>query len=348
MPRLASLLLGLVVIALLFAAAGLGWFWSSEAAPNPASDPPKFAQDRVAPQGLPNVNEIPFDADRAIKYLKQLCDIGPRISGSDGMIKQRKLLIEHFEQHGAKVIQQKFEAKQKSRKEPVALVNLIARWHPERTRRIMLCAHYDTRPMADEESDPTKWNKPFLSANDGTSGVAFLMEMAHHLKDMPGKFGVDVVLFDAEEYIFERGQYLGEGDDYFLGSEHFAREYLKDRRTQGWQYEAAVLFDLFAAKDARLAVEGYSLAVAPNIVNEIWKIAEQLKAKSFKFERGFKRAAEVLDDHVPLQRAGIPAIDIIDFDYPHWHLLSDTPDKISPEQLAEVARVISTWLQTKQ
>src|SRR5581483_8272900 len=97
-----------------------------------------------------------------------------------------------------------------------------------------------------------------------------------------------------------------------------------------------ILLDLFAHENARLAVEGYSWRLAPQLVNEVWRAAEAVGAKSFKVERGFDRGAEVLDDHIPLNQAGIPAIDVIDFDYKHWHRLSDTPDKCSARQLAEV------------
>ena len=95
---------------------------------------------------------------------------------------------------------------------------------------------------------------------------------------------------------------------------------------------------------ARLAIEEYSLEGAPDLVDQIWKTAAAVGAKSFEYERGFRRGAAVLDDHVPLLQAGIPAVDILDFDYKHWHLLSDTPDKCSGKQLAEVGSVLFTWI----
>jgi hypothetical protein len=307
------------------------------------ADAPRFAEGRTTSSGAA-VKTIPFDGERSVKYVKELCDIGPRISGSDGMVKQQELVIRHFEKHGATIIRQEFEAKQKSQDKKVKMTNLIAKWHPEKTKRIILCSHYDTRPHADEEIDQTKWSKPFLSANDGTSGVGFLMEMAHHLKDLPCNYGIDIVLFDGEEYIFKKG-FLGDGDDFFFGSEHFGKLYTENRRKLSYSYDAAVLFDLFAHKDARLAIEGNSQTIAPELVREIWDTAASVKAKSFKYERGFARGYEVLDDHVALLRAGIPAIDIIDFDYTHWHKLSDTAEQISPTPMSEVGLVITRWLQ---
>jgi Zn-dependent M28 family amino/carboxypeptidase len=170
------------------------------------------------------------------------------------------------------------------------------------------------------------------------------MELAHHMKDFPTGVGVDFVLFDGEEYVF-RGP-AGD-DDYFLGSTHFATEYKKTEKTRGHTYTAAILFDMVGHDGAKLNIEGHSWTYAPKLVTEVWKAAETVKAKSFRAERGFKRSVDVLDDHIPLLSVGIPAIDLIDFDYEHWHKLSDTPDKCSPKQLAEVADVVTTWLKGK-
>lgn len=321
-------------------AAGLAW------RPGTAEPADKFAQDRAGGQpaeGAAGVKPIPFDADRAVGYVKQLCDLGPRVSASPGMARQQELLVKHFEAHGAKVTRQAFQAKQYSRREKTDFCNLIAAWHPERAKRVILCSHYDTRPMAHEEPNRANWSRPFLSANDGTSGVAFLMELAHHLKELPTAYGVDVVLFDAEEYIFEPSGPFGGGDRFFIGSEHFADEYTKAARTRPYKYEAAVLFDLFAHQGARLPMEGHSRTLAPALTDQLWKVAAAVGAKSFEY----RVSGDVLDDHLALNRAGIPAVDVIDFEgyRPHWHKLTDTPDKISGPQLAEVAKVITTWLQ---
>ena len=335
---------------------GRDQFASGRPADSPANSPgegtpmarDQFGQDRGGPS-VADAKPIPFDGDRAITYLKELCAIGPRVSGSPGMKKQQHLVGAHFEKHGATVTRQEFQARQNSQREPVGMVNLIAAWQPERKRRIILCAHYDTRPMADQEANRLDWGKPFLSANDGTSGVAFLMELAHEMdaltKLLPADMGIDFVLFDGEEYIFETGGTLRGADRYFLGSEHFAAEYARNRADLPYRYEAAILFDLFAHENARLAVEGYSYQWAPDMVNGLWGTAEAVGAKSFHYKRGFQRAVDVLDDHIALNQAGIPAVDIIDFDYDHWHKLSDTPDKCSGKQMTEVAKVVTTWLQ---
>jgi hypothetical protein len=304
----------------------------------------KFGEDRVTD---PDPKPTPFDGERAIKYLKQICDLGPRVSGSDGMKRQQEVLIKHFEGFGGKVVRQEFKAQQKSQKDPVPMTNLVVSWFPERKARVILCCHYDTRPFADQEGDRKSWSKPFVSANDGTSGVAFLMELAHHMKDFPTAVGVDFVIFDGEEYVF-RGP---EGDDdYFLGSSHFAKEYQASEKTRGYKYTAAILLDLFAHDGAKLRVEGFSWGYSRELVMEVWKAAADVKAKSFVEERGYKRAPDgaVQDDHLPLIQVGIPAIDVIDFDYDHWHKLTDTPDKCSPKQMAEVAKVLTVWLKRQK
>lgn len=304
-----------------------------------------FAADRE-PAGLADLKLPEVDGERALKYLKQLCDIGPRISGTPGMTKQQQLVTEHFTQLGAKVRKQEFQAKQKSQPRAVGMTNLIFSWKPEKARRVILCAHYDTRPAAHEEPNRANWNKPFLSANDGTSGVALLMELAHHIGELETPVGIDIVLFDGEEYIFQPATYYDRGDEFFFGSRHFASEYKKNLSQHPYRYEAAILLDLFAHENARLAIEGYSMQFAPNLVDTVWGIARKLGVKSFRYERGFQRGIEVLDDHVPLNEVGIPAINIIDFDYVHWHKLSDTPDKCSPKQMADVGRVVLAWLKT--
>jgi hypothetical protein len=300
-------------------------------AENEKKEPTKkelFAQDRVE-QG----KEIDFDAKRAMEYLETLCKIGPRLSGSDGMKQQQELLTKHFEKFGGKVSLQEFKGKQPSRNEAVAMANMIVTWRPETKKRILLCGHYDTRPIADQEQDRRNWNKPFVSANDGTSTVAFFMELAHHMKEMPLNVGVDFILFDAEEYIYEPQR-----DKFFLGSDHFAAEYKKN--PPGHKYHAGVLLDLFAGKNATFPVEENSRFLAGPLVEEIWVEARRLGVKRFEFKQG----PEVLDDHMALNRVGIPTIDIIDFEYRHWHKLSDLPEACSGESMKDVARVVTSWM----
>lgn len=303
--------------------------------PTAAQDPKKepkdqFAQDQVVEMPKP----MPFEGERAMAYLKKLCDLGPRVSGGSGMIRQQELLKAHFEKFGAKVEFQSFEVRQHSQARPTRMANLIVTWFPDRERRLLLCGHYDTRPLADQESDRRNWTKPFLSANDGTSTTAFFMEWAHHISALDLKVGLDFVLFDGEEYIFEPGR-----DQYFLGSKHFAAEYR--RRPPNHRYIAGVLLDLFAGQNAVYPVEGNSLFHAAALAEDIWRLAAALNVTSFKWVQG----PTVDDDHLALNAVGIPTIDVIDFNYPHWHKLSDLPENCSADSMAKVSRVLSVWVQ---
>ncbi len=290
----------------------------------------QFAADRAQEE----VHPVNFDGLRALEYLKSICDLGPRQSGTPAMKKQQALIEAHFTKLGQKVHRQEFEAKQVSQKVSVEMTNLIISYKPELKKRIILCSHYDTRPVADQEVDVRKWREPFVSANDGGSGVAFLMEMAHYMKDLPTKVGVDFVLFDGEEYVFERNR-----DKYFFGSEHFAKEWKKSKDRP--DYRGAILLDMIAGKQARFPAEGYSFQRAPELCREIWKLASELNCDRFANEV----SDHVQDDHLALLNVGIPAIDIIDFRYPHWHRLTDVPANCHHEPLEQVAKVLSVWMQ---
>jgi len=254
--------------------------------------------------------------------------------------KQQEIVEKHFKDLGATVTRQEFKARQRSQKAETPMVNILVSWHPAKERRVLICAHYDTRPIADQEPNPKNWNKPFVSANDGTSGVAFMMELAHHMKDLKTEFGVDFLLVDGEEYVFETSA-TGGGDRYFIGSEYFGEDYAKTKDKRKHRYDAGILLDLFAAQGAELAVEQNSYTLAPKLVEQLWGVAKDVGAKSFRHEAG----PEVLDDHIALNKAGIPTVDLIDFGYKHWHKLTDTPDKVSGAQMAEVSKVITVWLQ---
>lgn len=298
---------------------------------------------------------VPFDGQEAMKYVKAICDLGPRISGTPAHAKMVDMAEKHFKEQGLTVTRQTFEAKQRSKLLTVPMTNLIASWKPERKVRLLICTHYDTRPLADREPNSNDWKKPFVAANDGAAGVAYMMELAKHLNALDSPLGIDLVCFDGEEYIHDNRQSDQGGDIYFLGSSYFADEYAKRIKAGGdtWAYKEAVLLDMPAGINARFLMEGSSVKGAPQLVERLWKIAEDQGVKNFVTQRGI----EALDDHLELQRVGIPAIDIIPIlpdnhrenglvTYPHWHRLTDTPENCSAETLENVAKVLSVWLKT--
>ena len=175
----------------------------------------------------------------------------------------------------------------------------------------------------------------FVGANDGASGVALLMELAHEMRTLKCGYGVDFALFDGEEFIFD------ERHRYFLGSEYFARQYVKSRPP--YRYRWGVLLDMIGDRDLQLYQERYSIGWSDTrpLVEDIWATAERLGVREFVPRRG----QMVRDDHLLLHNMGkISCCDIIDFDYPPWHTQGDTPDKCSALSLAKVGWVIREWL----
>jgi glutaminyl-peptide cyclotransferase len=283
--------------------------------------------------------DIPFGGQRAFEYLEQLCELGPRPSGSPAMAAQQKLLTEHFEKLGGKVRRQEFRVRHPRTGEPVSMTNLIVEWHPERRERILLCAHYDTRPFPDRDRHNPRGR--FVGANDGAAGTAILMELAHQMADWPGKLGVDFVLFDGEEFVFS------EGDPYFIGSEYFAAEYANARGAANQsatpRYRWGILLDLVGDADLQIYPDRSSLTWPDTrpLVAQVFGTARRLGVTEFSTDRRY----DILDDHIKLHDiGGISCIDLIDFNYPHWHTEQDVPANCSPLSLAKVGWVVQEWL----
>lgn len=280
-----------------------------------------------------------FSGTRAFAHLEAICGLGPRPSGSEAMRQQRKLLADHFRGLGADVRGQAFQIRDRRSGQPVHMENLIVSWHPSRGERILLGAHYDTRPFPDR--DPLDPQGMFLGANDGASGVALLMELGRFMPDLQGP-GIDFVLFDAEEYV------VGPRDPYFLGSTFFARQYAASRRAdEGPAYRAGVIVDMVADRDLEIWQEVKSISWPDTrpIVESIWAVAARKGVRQFVP----RPRHEVEDDHVPLRMIGrIPTCDIIDFDYPAWHTTADLPAACSAESLAAVGDVLLDWLREQR
>ncbi len=278
----------------------------------------------------------PIDGARAYKYLQQICDLGPRMSGSPGMQQQQKMLQEHFEKLDGKVTMQPFRARDPLGGPPVQMANMLVEWFPDRKERLLLVAHYDTRPLPDRDPNPVlRRNGVFIGANDGGSGTALLMELAHHMKDFPGELGVDFLLVDGEELVYDENR-----DPYLLGSTYFANQYRKNPPDH--KYRWGVVLDMVADESLQLYQEQNSVSWQDTrpLVKEIWSTAQRLGVQEF-----IPRAKyAVKDDHLPLRNtAKIPTCDIIDFDYSAWHTTMDTPRRCSAASLAKVGWVVYVW-----
>ena len=280
------------------------------------------------------LSQIPFNGQRAYDYLNELCALGPRVSGSPAMQAQQKLLTEHFQKLGAKVSPQAFQIRHPQNGKAVGMANLLVEWQPERRERILLCAHYDTRPYPDQ--DPRNPRGTFLGANDGASGTALLMELGQQMSGIKGNLGVDFVFFDGEEFVF------ADRDPYFLGSEYFAGSYA-NARPQNPRYRCAVLLDMVGDADLQIYQERHGMTWDDTrpLVQEIWATARRLGVREFIAAPKY----DIRDDHLPLHNtAGIPSCDVIDFEYPAWHTQDDKPERCSALSLAKVGWVVEEWL----
>ena len=268
-----------------------------------------------------------FNARRAFQDLVKQVSFGPRNPNSTGHQKCLRFLHNQFKQQADTVILQNFDWYDALRGKTLHLTNVIARFQPQKSRRIFLAAHWDTRPFADNDKPQNK-DKPIPGANDGASGVAVLLEIARVLRqNPPANVGVDLILFDGEDYGRQ-----GHLDEYFLGSRYFAKNYQRLK----FNHEFGILIDMIGDADLTIKREGYSVKNLPWLVDRVWKTAQNMGY--YEFSDQF--LGYVDDDHVPLLQAGIPCINIIDFEYPYWHTLEDTPDKCSPQSLNVVGQVL--------
>lgn len=262
-----------------------------------------------------------FDGQNALLFVKQQMEFGPRIPGSAASKNTADWIVEQLELIGWETEIQQFSY------QGTALMNIIAKSEGVSERKpILVGAHYDTRPYADR--DPIHPEAPVPGANDGASGVAVLIELAHALDRDQLIRPVWLVFFDAED----SGNI--DGWDWIVGSSYFV-----DTLTQ--DLEAAVIVDMVGDRDLQLFIEKNS---DPDLVQEIWELADQLGYPAFINTPKYS----MIDDHSPFLRIGVPAVDIIDFDYPFWHTIGDTVDKVSADSLEQVGRTLEHWLENQR
>ncbi len=268
------------------------------------------------------------DGERAFRHLRAQVECGPRLPGSAAAERARRHLTTHLGACAERVAAQEFRLPDPYGSDSLRLVNVLAHFYTQRAKRVLLGAHYDSRPWADQDTGAAR-DLPVPGANDGASGVAVLLEIATALATWDPGIGVDLVFLDGEDYGRE-----GDTQNYLLGSRYFVR-------TMGaYRPQAFVLVDMVGDADLRLPMEGYSLAAAPVLTRLVYGVADSLGVKSFVAAPG----PAVIDDHVPFLEARIPALDLIDFDYPYWHTTRDVPEACSPQSLADVAWVLLNTL----
>ncbi|MCB0304553.1 MAG: M28 family peptidase [Calditrichaeota bacterium] len=275
-----------------------------------------------------------FDGENAFEQLVKQCDFGSRVPGSEGHRTCGDFLLAELRRYSDRVSEQTFTYTDKKDSSRVYRGrNMIASFNlqPEKGYRVMLCAHWDSRPFADKDPDSSRHADPVPGANDGASGTAVLLEMARVLDAFPPEIGVDIVLFDLEDL----GDYGAEDHPDSLNPFSIGAAYFAAHREQ-YTPRYGILLDMIGDQDLRIKKEAYSQAAAPLLMDQIWAAAKTAGATAFIDSTG----VAITDDHVPFLRQGIPVVNLIDFDYPYWHTVADTPDKCSPASLQQVGDVL--------
>ena len=272
----------------------------------------------------------PVSGERALEHVREQVAMGPRVPGTPGHAAIRAWIARGIARTGGRLEDQSFVDTTLHR--PLEVHNLIARFGPAGVRRIALCAHYDSRPWCDRDPDAAYHDKPMPGANDGGSGVAVLLEVAEALRVRTPRVGVDLVFLDAEDLGTE-----GKPEGYCLGAKGYAARLPAPGDPA--RPVAAILFDMVGDRDLQIYDEGTSASRAASLVQLVHDAARATGATHVHPEVRWT----IVDDHVPLLDAGLPAVDVIDFDYPVWHTHLDLPGQLSPASLAEVAG-LADWI----
>ena len=279
----------------------------------------------------PPVVTTEFDGEAALRYAAAQVAFGPRVPGSDAHRKAGDWIVAQMKQRGAIVTEQKWTHTTK-RGRTLPLRNILARFNPQATDRVLYLTHWDTRPTADMEMDPADQLKAIDGANDGASGVGLLVALADALQKKPSALGVDLLFVDGEDY----GEFGPPLVDVLLGSTYFASHLPEP----GYRPVFGVLFDMIGDADLRIALEDHSAQRAPDVVERVWSKAEAM-GRGDVFVR--RSAGPITDDHIPLLDVGLKVINVIDLDYgpgnSYHHTLKDTMDKLSAASLKIVGDV---------
>jgi hypothetical protein len=266
-----------------------------------------------------------FDGKSAFAMLERQCAFGPRVPGTAAHDTCFAWIVNRFRALAPVVETDTFTYDSPDLGREVRLMNAVARFRPKAKERILFGAHWDSRPWADRDPNPARRTRPVLGANDGASGVAVLLEVARVLQKSGTPIGVDLAIFDGEDLGTEENP-----SGYFRGSSRYV-EQLGDQRPL-----FVIVIDMVGRKDLEIPWEANSMEQASNIVDMVWQEARELGIRNFKSVPG----PRVFDDHIPFLHASIPAIDLVDFEFPEWHTTGDVPAICSAKSLEAVGAVL--------
>lgn len=284
-----------------------------------------------------------FNADSAYAQVAKQVEFGYRVPNTPAHKACGDYLSAELARYGAKVYEQEMTVTAYDGT-PLEARNIIGSYNPEQKNRVLLFAHWDTRPFSDHDANPANYRKPLDGADDGASGVGALLEIARQIGQQAPNIGVDIIFFDAEDYgtpTFDRTKYNPSGETWCLGSQFWA----KNPHIPGYKANFGILLDMVGAKDAVFYKESLSKRYASRYVEEVWDTARELG-----YGRYFINAdgAPITDDHeFVIKGTGIPCLDIINYDPEsekgfgsHWHTQNDNLQNIDPNTLKAVGQTV--------
>ena len=281
-----------------------------------------------APQPIDGVTAPDFDGARAFSLIEEQVGFGPRVAGTPGHGAQLAWMTARLREHADTLVVQSFTHARPGGGR-LGMSNLFARFRPDASERILLIAHWDTRSIADMDANADRRDEPILGANDGASGTALLLHLAELLAATPPPIGVDILLVDGED--------LAPGEMY-LGATHFA----SNPPVAGYRPRYGVLVDMIADANPVYPVEGNSAKMAPDVIRRVYALAHEI---GYSMQFPLVQGPTVTDDHIPLNQAGIPTIDLIDFDFGPgnslWHTHQDDLTAVSVRGLEAVGTVLT-------
>jgi hypothetical protein len=291
------------------------------------------------PQAGARQGKAEFDASSAYAFVKKQVEFGPRIPGTPAHAACAEWFVKTLRQWTPDVVVQDFKARAFDGR-PLEGKNIVASFNSEARDRILLCAHWDSRPFADHDPDPANHFRPVIGANDGASGAGVLLEVARCLSLRKPAVGVDILLLDLEDFGAHANWRGSAQNDWALGSQYWA----KNPHREGYRARFGILLDMVGASGAVFPKEGTSLYFAPDVVKKVWTAARGLGLSDYFIET---ESDPLIDDHLYInQHAGIPTVDIIDYDAGRggfaesWHTVGDTLDKIDKKTLSAVGRTV--------
>ncbi|HCU13224.1 MAG TPA: peptidase [Gemmatimonadetes bacterium] len=288
-----------------------------------------------AAQGTLAATSTGFNGTAAYNYAKAQVDFGPRVPGTPAAKQAGDWIIRQMRARADTVIVQSFTYTTADGKK-LPLRNILARFRPELSERVLYLTHWDSRPISESAATEAERKMPVPGANDGASGVGMFIALADVLKKTKPNVGVDLLFTDGEDY----GKFGPPEVDVLIGAKYFATHL----PSPGYKPLYGVLWDMIGDKDLRIPYEMLSFQQAPEVVSRVWQTAADLgHGDVFVQESG----GDVTDDHIPLLNVGLRVIDVIDLTYPPHHTPQDTMDKISAKSLAIVGDV-ATALVTRR